>query len=79
MSDPEQALSQLLSSLPGATGDIIREHIADLQALLQTERHGLEDKRWNVHKSGEGKIQICFGNHDRGTACQYVNYAEVKE
>lgn len=50
--------------------------IAELESKLEEALHGAEGKRWNMHRSGDGEIQVCFGDHERGTGCQYVTFVE---
>ncbi len=46
-------------------------------AELEREKEAMMNdhtRRWSFHDSGEGRIQICRGDHERGTSCQWENY-----
>jgi hypothetical protein len=38
-----------------------------------------ESHRWNFHDSRNGEIQLCRGNHPRGTGCEYETYVEASK
>lgn len=42
---------------------------------VEKERHGNDGRRWNMHRSGDDEIQVCFGHHERGAACQYQTFS----
>ena len=53
-----------------------RERRITAESKLYEALHAADGKRWNMHRSGDGKLQVCFGNHERGAACQYVTFVQ---
>lgn len=73
MSDEQQVMINV------EYADMLERKVKDLQSKLdelQKDRHGNDGLRWNMHRSGDGELQVCFGEHERGTGCQYVTFVE---